>query len=256
MKFKPIPILYSVTLSTALLGATAEAQQVAGGAADLPAREESRQRYQLSPGANVEVAFIQGPVEIEVANDDFAEAHIVRSAQTRADLERFDRIKIESTAAGLTLRGEDSKSDGIEVRHRVWLKLPRQSNLRLWDINGAVKLGELAGTVRLSDVNGGVEMKQAAEDLELTDINGDLSLDVTRIGQGGIRLTDINGVVALRLAHGLSADLVAEDLDHPPLLEAPQSELNKVGKASYRGRIGAGGAAIRIADVNGEVKIQ
>src|SRR5215468_9410589 len=67
--------------------------------------EEIRREYKLSPGASVEVSNINGPVEIETADTDKAEVHIVRSARTQKDFSDRQMI-IEQTSAGLVVRGD------------------------------------------------------------------------------------------------------------------------------------------------------
>src|SRR5690348_16521579 len=62
---------------------------------ELRERDEIRQTFKLTPGTRVEVSSIRGAVEIETANIEVAEIHIVRSAQSRADLEEF-KIGIEN----------------------------------------------------------------------------------------------------------------------------------------------------------------
>lgn len=223
---------------------------------DLPVREEINRRYQLSPGARVEVSFILGAVEIEATDSDQAEVYIVRSANARADLDRFDRINIEHAPSRLALCGDDSSSGGIEVRHRARLRLPRQTELSVRQVNGRVRVAGLEGNVRMSDVNGGATVARSAGDLELTGINGGVTLGIARLAASGARLRDITGGVELRLADGLDANLEIRELDDRPLVETPRAAINQVGEKRFLGRIGAGGPMIRVIEVNGKFRIR
>jgi len=222
---------------------------------DLPVREEINRRYQLSPGARVEVSFVLGSVDIEATESDQAEVDIVRSANTRADLDRFDRVNLEHAPSRLVLRGDDSSSGGIEVRHRVRLRLPRQTGLSVREVNGRVKVAGLEGDIQMSDVNGGASIVRSVGALKLSGINGGITLGIARLATGGARLSDINGAVELRLAAGLDATLEISELDHRPQIETSRVAISQVGEKSFRGQIGGGGPLIRVLEVNGKLKI-
>ncbi|MGH9839043.1 MAG: HEAT repeat domain-containing protein [Blastocatellia bacterium] len=221
---------------------------------ELPAQEQITHRYQLSPSARVEVSYILGSVEIEGIDGDTAEVHIVRSANTQADLERFDRIQIEHTPARLVLRGEDSKSNGIEVRHRVRLRLPRNARIDLREINGRVHINGMEGAIRLNEVNGGARIPHLSGELEMSSVNGRIDIGLARLVPGGITLHDV-GAVELQVADGVNADLEIDELD-ALLLETPRASLQQRGEKKFQVRIGAGGPVIRIIDVRGQVRIR
>ncbi|HVF49298.1 MAG TPA: hypothetical protein VNA19_04385, partial [Pyrinomonadaceae bacterium] len=69
-------------------------------------REETRQSYQLSPGARVEVRSISGSVEIETTETGSAEVHVIRTARNRADLDH-NNVAVEQTLNSLTVRGRN-----------------------------------------------------------------------------------------------------------------------------------------------------
>jgi beta-lactamase regulating signal transducer with metallopeptidase domain len=222
---------------------------------DLPAQEHITQRYALSPNARVEVSYILGSVEIEAADDNNAEVYTLRSANTNADLDRFDRIHIEHTPSRLVLRGEDSKSDGIEIRHHVRLRLPRNCQLHLREINGRVSINGMEGAIRLNEVNGGAQIPQLSGELEMDGVNGSIRLGLMRLAPSGIRLRDV-GSVELQVEEDVNAELEIGELDAAPMIETPRANLNRAGEKNFRGRIGAGGPVIRIIDVNGRVRIR
>ncbi len=253
MRFR-LTLLLTFLLVAAQVALTS-AQKIPRAETDLPVREEINRRYQLAPGARVEVSFILGPVEIEATHAAQAEVDIVRSAHTRADLDRFDRIKLEYAPSRLVLQGDDSSSGGIEVRHRVRLRLPRQSGLSVREVNGRVIVAGLEGDIRMSDVNGGAAVRRSTGALELSGINGGITLGIARLAPSGARLRDINGAVELRLAEGLDATLEIEELDRRPQIETSRVALSQAGEKSFRGQIGRGGPLIRVLEVNGKLRI-
>jgi hypothetical protein len=248
MKFKtalPIAMLLALSCATVL----------AQGVPDLPVREETTRQIELSAAARVEVSYIMGSVEIEAIKGDTAEVYFVRSANARADLERFDQIYLEQDAARLTLRGADSSSNGIEVRHRVKLRLPRHCALRLHEINGQVTINGMAGALRLSEINGGAALSQVFGELEMNSINGGVTLALERLTTGGIRIRDVRDL-DLRVANDLHAQLDITELETAPRSETARAKVRRVGEKRFQVRIGNGGPAIRLDDVNGKVKIR
>jgi hypothetical protein len=61
---------------------------------DFVEREEIRRAYKLVPGARVEIANINGRVDVETADTDTSEVLIIRSAKKREDLQ-FRQVAIE-----------------------------------------------------------------------------------------------------------------------------------------------------------------
>ena len=108
--------------------------------------DEIRQTFKLTPGTRVEISSIRGPVEIETSNGDTAEILITRTAENAAALQQ-DKITIDNKAGRLIIRGETVR-DGNKspnVNHHATLKLPRNINLAINSISGAVQLGDLNG---------------------------------------------------------------------------------------------------------------
>lgn len=249
MKFKTaLPIAMLMALSFATVHVHAQ------GVADLAEREETTRRIQLSAGARVEVSYIMGSVEIEAIEGDTAEVYFVRSANARADLERFDQIYVEQDSTRLTLRGADSQSNGIEVRHRVKLRLPRHCALRLHEINGSVAISGMAGALRLSEINGSAALSQIFGALEMNSINGGVTLTLERLMTGGVRISDVRDL-ELRVANDLHAQLDITELETAPRSETSRAKVRRVGENRFQVLIGNGGQVIRLDDVNGKVRI-
>ena len=230
---------------------------------DLPEREETRQSYKLAAGASVKVSGINGPIDVETADIDTAEVHIVRSARSRENLD-YRKIIIDHTPDSLVVRGEDKNSEGgllswfrpsVTVRHRVTLKLPRRVDLTASGANGPVTIGEIDGQVRVSGVNGPVTLAQAESSAEISGVNGPVNATIVRIADKGMRVSGINGPVELRFNESLNADIQVKGLNggfHP---EVPDFVMEEKSPHSYRARIGEGGTPITISGINGSVRL-
>ena len=241
--------------------------------------EEIHREYKLSPGARVEVSNINGPVEIETADTDMAEVHIVRSARTQTDL-LDHKVIIEQTSAGLVVRGDpelDWLRRGIPdsdfltrlsrdpsgfdwLRHGrevVTLKLPQQVDLSIKQINSRIKVGKIKGATQLIGVNGRAEVADLEGSAEASGINGGLNIAIAHLGERGILVRGINGGAELNFANGVNAELDVGVVTGGVYVDVPDVTPLKINKdVISRAKIGAGGAPITISGVNGSVRIR
>ncbi len=224
-------------------------------------REEIRQTYQLSPGANVEVRGINGQVEIETADTTTAEVYILRTAANQTDLETR-KITVTATAASLVIQGE-KQSGGFwqnlwhgDVKHQVVLKVPRQIALTIKGVNGPIRAGEVTGAVQISGVNGKVETAQTDGYSEISGVNGSVTVAIRQIGEKGLRIKGINGAVELRFADKLNADIEARGINGRVKAELPDVVLQgEQERSKFNARIGTGGAPVNVSGVNGSVRL-
>lgn len=224
-------------------------------------RDEIRQTLRIAPGARVEVSSIRGSVEIETANIEVAEIHIVRSAQSREELEEF-KIGVETNAQGLIIRGEtrqrnSGKGFRPDVRHQITLRLPRRVNLfvnsvsggvRIGDlkghltvgsisgsvsagaidgqaqingVSGAVTVGQVSGQVEIKSISGNVNIGQAVDYLSVSGVTGTLSVGIAKLGQRGIKINSVSGQVELRFEGELNAQLDTNSISGKVSVEVP-----------------------------------
>jgi hypothetical protein len=224
-------------------------------------KDEVRQSYQLTPGANVRVSGINGAVEVETTSGTTAEVHIVRSARNRADLEHR-KVIIEHTGASLVVRGENeqerryARGENPQVRQRVTLRLPRQVDFTASGVNGKTTVGEIDGPVKISGINGRVEVAQAVGYSELSGINGRVIVTIARLDERGIRVSGINGAVELRFSEALNADLKVTGINGSVNADMPNVVVQgTVSRNNFNARIGSGGALINVSGVNGRVSL-
>jgi DUF4097 and DUF4098 domain-containing protein YvlB len=240
------------------------------GGAERRERDEVRRTFRLAPGTRVEVSGISGTVEVRTADTDVAEVLIVRSAESRADLER-DEVGIENGAQGLTIRGgqrrrEPGNGFGPDVLHQVTLRLPRRLDLSVGSVSGrvqvgdvdgrvavsgvggAVAVGDVGGQVQVSNVSGGVAVGRASRQVEIKSVSGNVrvgqvsdALSVSSVS-GEVRVAGVGGTLSVS---GVSGALVAGAL-------AGQSQVQNVSGGVAVERVGA---QTEIKSVGGNVEI-
>jgi hypothetical protein len=222
-------------------------------------REEIRQSYELSPGARVELAGLNGAVKIETSDSKTAEVYIERTASTQEALDRR-KVTVEADANSLRIRGEKNDSGffsrffGSSAGEKVTLKLPRQIALYAKGINGAFVTNEIEGPVEVAGINGRVQIGSAAGRATFKGINGSMVVGLKKLDADGVSLSGINGNIELQLASDVNADFDARGMNGRVISELPNVEIDKTKHGSYWARIGTGGTGITAKGINGNIR--
>jgi DUF4097 and DUF4098 domain-containing protein YvlB len=246
-------IMHGLLLAVLLMGAGLVSVS-AQGERDLPVSEEIRRSFQLAPGATVSIETISGPVDIETSASNTADVYIVRSAQTRRDLDCY-RTVVEQTAGGLSIRHEQDCRN-VRSRQRVRLTLPKNINLRIESVSGDVHIAAIDGSTRLNSISGGVWVEQAGGDLNISSISGQVNLNIVRLNTRGLRLNSISGEVMLAVADSINADVSVSSISGDFSSEIPGVSVAKVGDSDYRAQIGRGGTPISISSISGQITLR
>ncbi|HEX7331332.1 MAG TPA: DUF4097 family beta strand repeat-containing protein [Pyrinomonadaceae bacterium] len=258
-------------------------------------KDEFRKTFELKPGARVEVSSIRGAVEIETADVSTAEVYIVRSAENRADLESY-RIDVEGEPGSLIIRGETRErrsGSGMnpDVQHWVKLKLPRQVNVSVQSVSGAVKTGDVTGKVAMSsvsgavtvgaasqvdissvsgsvtlgsvnqgvnikNVSGNVKLEQSSGSVTVSSVSGGVSAAISKLGERGMDIKTVSGRVDLRFKGQVNARLSTNSITGQLLLEIPNVTVqSRSNNSTVRALIGSGGPQISISSVSNDVRL-
>jgi DUF4097 and DUF4098 domain-containing protein YvlB len=219
-------------------------------------REELRQTYQLSPGARVELANIDGSVIVDTTDASTAEV-VIKSYSYSATPRK---LTVEQTSSSLAIRGIEHKdrdtdwSDG--TRHTVRLTIPRRSNLVLTNVRDSVRVGELEGTVKVDHVAGRVGIAQAAGSAEISDVSGSVTLALTRLSGRGVSISNVSGRVTVRFLEDVNAELQTGNVKGKVYVELPNVAVQgETTKSDFKAKVGTGGAPVTINDVSGSVRL-
>ena len=223
-------------------------------------RKEIHEKYELAPGAVVELLGLNGSVKIETSDTKTAEVNIERFA---ADEEALNRrqINIEASANRLTIKGEKrhtgffSRFFGSDAHEKVTLKLPRQISLYTKGINGNVTAGAVEGSVDVAGINGRVEIESAAGTANFSGVNGNIQVALTRIDSDGITLKGINGNIELQLPENVNASLEAKGMNGRVVSDVPWVSVDEPKHGYYSARIGNGGTPITAKGINGNIRL-
>lgn len=229
---------------------------------DYPLRIEKLEKYQLKPGARVEVSRFNGRIEIEPVDGDEAEVYLVRSARERDDF-KDRKVMVEYEADKLKLWMErERRSVMFQIfderggeRQRLILRLPRRIALSLESIGGRLKVGEFDGSLKIDGVYGRAEVSRAAEATEIDEVSGNLKLIVNDLKAGGVKVDSVHGRVDVQCGAGVNADVAVEDVHGRITRDLAAFVVNgEPRNGQLEGRIGKGGSRIEISDINGGVR--
>ncbi|HYE73753.1 MAG TPA: DUF4097 family beta strand repeat-containing protein [Blastocatellia bacterium] len=232
---------------------------------DLAVKDEIQRTYQLNKNAKVEIAGINGLVEIKTADTNQADVRIILSAMRREDIDR-SRITVEYNPDGLKIKG-DNRSVGNHLygifssrgntRQRVILTLPRQVQLATRGVNGRVNIGEIDGEVHLDGINGNIKVEQAVGSLNLSGINGNIDAIVANLDTKGIRVNGINGNIELRFKDDVNARIDVSGINGRVHADLPNVQVQgQPNRSNYHAVIGTGGSAIDVNGVNGNIRLK
>jgi hypothetical protein len=224
-------------------------------------REEIRKTYDLAAGARVEVSGINGWVKIETSDRKTADVYIERTGETQEALNRR-KITIDSTASGLTIRGEKgdgsflSRMLGSNPTEHVTLRLPKQISLVANGVNGSVTSTGIDGSLEMNGVNGNVEIAQASGAAEINGINGNVTVGLATIGKEGVKFSGVNGNIELRFSDNVNAHLETHGMNGQVTSELQNVVVNKNSHGSYSAQIGDGGSSISANGINGNIRLR
>jgi hypothetical protein len=250
----PLQTAFAAAVSVLAVGGSAHTQN--NGSNSMAVREVIDRNVALSPGAEVSLESIAGPVTIETGNSAAAQVHVVRGAATARELACY-RTEISSTPARLSIRHVQDKSrecNSIRSRQEVHLVLPRSVHVSMSSIAGDVDNAPIDG--RLKQVsNAGPLRAQGVRAADLSSIAGGLQLGLGQLDPRGIHVSSVVGPTQLRFAPGANADVRVDSVIGNVTSATPAIAIGYHSGTAVA-RVGSGGAPVSISSVVGSVTLQ
>jgi DUF4097 and DUF4098 domain-containing protein YvlB len=229
--------------------------------------EELHKTYLIDADGRVSLKNVNGAVHISAWDRNEVQVDAIKRARTKEALDEAE-IVIDSASSSISIRTRYPDSE----RKRAWhgddqkasveytLKVPRRARLfAVETVNGGVDVKAVSGNVKVSSVNGSVIAQNLASEAQLSTVNGRVEASFEKLeGTPSISLHTVNGSIELSIPDRSNAELsastvhggIASDFGMP----ASTMRHHKVG-GSFTGRIGSGGAHIKLSSVNGGIRI-
>jgi DUF4097 and DUF4098 domain-containing protein YvlB len=262
-------LLLSLAALAALVLTAADASVVAQRSDRPELTEEFHQTYPLAAGGRVSLSNINGAVKVqaweraEVKVDAVKRAYTaerLREAQIKVDASA-NRVRIETEYPGSTFRWSDRDGERHENPASVeyTLTIPRGASIdEINLVNGSLNVEGVAGSVKASSVNGRVTAAGLSGPVNLSVVNGRLEATLDSLTESGdVSLSAVNGPLIVTLPSDANAVVRASTV-HGAIsnsFELPVREGEYVGR-NLEGRLGRGGADVRLSNVNGPIQIR
>ena len=230
-------------------------------------REEFHQTYSLSPTGRIGLENINGGVQIKVWDRAAVQVDAVKKAYRK---ERLDEAKIEVNATEENIRikteypdeNQNFRSDSRRYDNPATveysLTVPRKAVLETIElINGSIDIEGVEGNVKATSINGEVKARGLVSEVRLSTINGSLIATFNQLDETKpISLGSVNGNLTLVIPSNANASIragtVHGGISNDFNLQVKHGEY--VGH-SMDGQIGTGGPRIKLANVNGGIKV-
>lgn len=253
---RPVPSVPANADATTAVGETGEEM-----------REEFHQTYPLSPTGRIGLENINGGVQIKVWDRPAVQVDAIKKAYRK---ERLDEAKIEVNATEENIRikteypyeNQTFRSDNRRYDNPATveysLTVPRKAVLETIEmVNGSIDIDGVEGNVKATSINGEVKARGLISEVRLSTINGSLTATFTQLDETKpISLGSVNGSVTLVIPSNANAAIragtVHGGINNDFGLKIKHGEY--VGH-SMDGQIGTGGPRIKLANVNGGIRI-
>lgn len=228
--------------------------------------ERFERTYPLNANGRVSVSNINGSVTIEAWDRNEVKLEYVKTADTKERLANLE-VRIDSRADHFSVEADfqwgknaaDNRwRNGGKLNVEFRLMAPRGAILNeIETVNGSVNVSNFTNSTRVSAVNGSINATNLRGAANLETVNGSVNADFEQVeNTSKISLETVNGGVKLLLPSDANVTLRADSLNGSIVNDfgLPVRKGKYVGRDLY-GRVGSGGAQIRLESVNGGLAI-
>jgi len=226
-------------------------------------KEELHKSFNLHSDGRVTLENVNGNVHIETWDRAEVKVDAVKSGKEQEEMDAVsidikseeDRIQIKTKYPQEHGRG---KKRGDSVRVDYHLTVPRNAVLKqISAVNGDLEIEGVGGEITASTVNGKLTAKSLRNAANLSSVNGPIAAEFVELKKSDhVSLETVNGKLSLSLPDKANADIAATSVNGSITSEQDIAEKKHfpVGR-ELKGRIGDGGAQIKLSSVNGGIKI-
>jgi len=232
-----------------------------GGIASVPCcwgiSKDFNQSYPLQPGGSFELQNVNGPVEVEGWDRDVVEIHAVKIAKEKeSDLGRVS-IEVEARPNAVSVVTRYPQNEGVEVAVEYTVHVPHSARVEhVGTVNGTLKIAGVDLVEDLRTVNGNIEVYEGGGSVHARTTNGNVHLELLHITDSkGMTAETTNGSLVLAVPTDTQANLEARSLNGNFYSELPISLESSLKPREMRGKLGKGGASIRLNTVNGGIRV-
>ena len=213
--------------------------------------------YSLQPGGSFELQNVNGPVEVQCWDRDVVEVRAVKTAKHHeSDLDRVT-IDISAKSDSVSVATHYPQDEGVEVAVEYLVRVPRNAHIEhIGTINGTVSVAGVDSIDDLHTVNGNIEVYDGGGSVHAHTTNGNIHLELAHFaGAAGASAETTNGSLLVALPADAQADIETRCLNGNFQSEMPLAMQSSLKPREMHGKLGKGGAPIKLRTINGGIRI-
>jgi DUF4097 and DUF4098 domain-containing protein YvlB len=213
--------------------------------------------YTLKPGGSFELQNVNGPVEVQGWDRDAVEVRAVKTAKHHeADLDRVT-IEVSARSNSVSVATRYPQDEGVEVAVEYLVRVPRGAHVEhVGTINGTLSVVGIDSVDDLHTVNGNIEVYDGGGNVHAHTTNGNIHLELAHFaGAYGASAETTNGSLVVALPADAQADIETRCLNGNFLSEVPVAMQSTLKPREMHGKLGKGGAPIKLRTINGGIRI-
>lgn len=214
-------------------------------------------RVDFPPDGTFSLKNING--DVEITTWDEAQAQIM--ARIEGSPVPGGELPISIVSRGPELIVETKTDNGTPPEIHYEIMLPREAAVgRVSTINGSIRIEGVRGRIDATTVNGEIELLDVGGDLSTETVNGETRVEIASEAMvKQIAVKTLNGDIRITLPEPPSADIVLQtmhgEIEVDPSFSLTVRKIPPIGGKKAAGRIGEGGASIKIETVNGTITL-
>jgi DUF4097 and DUF4098 domain-containing protein YvlB len=230
---------------------------VASAPACFAITKEFNQTYPLQPGGSFELQNVNGTVDVQGWDRDTIEIHAVKTAKHKESDLDLVFIDVDAKPGVVSVATRYPQNEGVEVAVEYTVHVPHFAHVEhLGTVNGTLRVSGIERVEDLRTVNGNIEVFEGGGSVHARTTNGNVHLELLRVqDKDGAIAETTNGSVLLAVPADTHADLETKCLNGNFSSELPVAFESTLKPREMHGRLGRGGAQIRLHTVNGGIRL-
>jgi hypothetical protein len=219
--------------------------------------KEFNHTYPLQPGGSFELQNVNGTVDVQSWDRDEVEVRAVKTAKHKeSDLDLVS-IDVDAKPGAVSVTTRYPQNEGVEVAVEYVVHVPHCAHVEhLGTVNGTLRIAGVEAVEDLRTVNGNIEVYEGGGSVRAHTTNGNVHLELLHVqDKNGAVAETTNGSLLLAVPADTQADLEALCLNGSFFSELPLALESTEHPRETHGKLGKGGASIRLHTINGGIRV-
>lgn len=219
--------------------------------------KEFSQTYPLQSGGSFELQNVNGAVDVQGWDRNTVEIHAVKTAKREESDLDLVTIDVDAKPNAVSIATHYPQNEGVEVLVEYIVHVPHSAHVEhVGTVNGTLRVTGIDRVEDLRTVNGNIEVYDSGGSIRARSTNGSVHLELLHVAdRDGALAETTNGSVLLAVPSNTQADLEARCMNGNFSSELPIAFESTLRPRELHGKLGSGGAPIRLRTVNGGIHL-